>query len=201
MVVEKEDARVPRWGADNIFVFLSVCSPAPPTYKQGVIIQVFLPHSNFTEVASVLDNQRLNKQALEGWQIMMTNLALDPEGNLREPKGWRNHPAVQMWRGHESALLNYIGAMVYEWKARGYKSTIYDKAERTYEQALRLNLVQDVQPVQLPAWFSNGDLLDSITSSHRLALLCKNYEWYSQFAWDEDLGVAPTTYDYVWVTS
>lgn len=161
-------------------------------------MQTFMPYQDFAKVASVLDNQRLNKQALEGWQIMMSNLALDPEGNRREPKGWRNHPAVKMWRGHENALLDYIGAMVYEWKSRGYKSTIYDKAERTYEQALTLNLVRDEQPTALPAWMSNEPLLADITSSHRLALLCKNYAWYSQFGWEEDTGVAPTSYEYTW---
>ena len=132
---------------------------------------------------------------------MMTNLALDPEGNFRQPKGWRNHPAVKMWQGHEDALLSYIGAMVYEWKSRGYKSTIYDKAERTYEQALKLNLVRDEQPLTMPSWMYDGDLLENITSSHRLALLCKNYEWYSQYGWAEDTGTAPTSYEYTWATA
>lgn len=132
---------------------------------------------------------------------MMTNLALDPEGNFRQPKGWRNHPAVKMWQGHEDALLSYIGAMVYEWKSRGYKSTIYDKAEQTYERALKLNLVRDEQPLTMPSWMYNGDLLENITSSHRLALLCKNYEWYSQYGWAEDTGTAPTSYEYTWATA
>ena len=96
-------------------------------------------------------------------------------------------------------MLDYIGAMVIEWKSRGYKSTIYDKAERTYEQALTLNLVRDEQPTPLPSWMDKGDLLESITSSHRQALLCKNYAWYSQFGWVEDTGVAPTSYEYIWV--
>jgi hypothetical protein len=162
-------------------------------------MQTFLPHADFVQTAQVLDNQRLNKQALEGWQILMTNLALDPEGNHRAPKGWRNHPAVKMWRGHESALLNYIGAMVDEWHKRGYRSTIFDKAERTYEQALRLNLVRDEQPASLPLWMHDQHLLEGITSSHRTALLCKNYAWYKQFGWAEDMGIAPESYDYIWV--
>lgn len=161
-------------------------------------MQTFMPYANFEQVASVLDNQRLNKQALEGWQIMMTNLALDPNGDHRTPKGWVNHPAVKMWKGNESSLLNYIGAMVYEWKRRGYKSTIYDKAEQTFEKALALGLATDEQPALLPWWMSDQPLLDSITASHRLALLCKHYEWYSQFGWEQDTGTQPSQYEYVW---
>jgi hypothetical protein len=163
-------------------------------------MQTFIPYADFAETASVLDNQRLNKQALEGWQIMMSNLQLDPNGDFRQSRGWRNHPAVIMWRGYESALLDYIGSMVFEWKGRGYKSTIYDKAEATYERALQLGLTQDNQPASLPAWFYEEDLLGKITSSHRQALLCKNYGWYSQFDWAEDTGIAPTNYEYTWTS-
>jgi hypothetical protein len=82
-------------------------------------MQTFVPlTSSNADIARVLDNKRLNKQALEGWQILMTLLELDPAGEHREPKGWRNHPAVKMWRGHELALYDYVVAMVTEWKRR-----------------------------------------------------------------------------------
>jgi hypothetical protein len=145
----------------------------------------------------VLDNQRLNKQALEGWQIMMTLLELDPAGNHRQPKGWVNHPAVKMWRGHESGLLNYIVEMVVEWKRRGYKSTIADKAMATYDRAIDLGLVWENGTADLPDWMYEP-IYDALASSHRVALLTKKYEWYSQFDWEEDNGVAPTQYDYIW---
>lgn len=163
-------------------------------------MQTFVPiaTTNFLEIAQVLDNKRLNKQALEAWQILLTNLKLDPAGNYREPKGWYNHPATKMWRGHESALLNYIGAMVTEWKSRGYKSTIFDKAERTFDRALDLDLVIDIQPVLNPSWMDEQDKYEAIASTHRLALLVKDYEWYSQFGWDEDNGTKPTHYEYIW---
>ena len=163
-------------------------------------MQTFLPiaTTNFLEIARVLDNKRLNKQALEAWQILLTNLKLDPAGGYREPKGWYNHPATKMWRGHESALLNYIGAMVTEWKFRGYKSTIFDKAERTFDRALELDLVTDIHPVLNPPWMDEQDKYEAIASTHRLALLVKEYEWYSQFGWAEDTGTAPSTYEYIW---
>ena len=160
-------------------------------------MQTFLPYADFTKVASVLDNQRLNKQALEGWQIMMTNLALDPEGNRREPKGWRNHPAVKMWRGHEMALFMYIQAMVEEWKSRGYKSTIGTKAWSTIQVAISKGLINSGE-LDAPQWIENQQLFEQIASSHRTALLNKDYEWYSQFGWAEDTGTKPETYDYIW---
>lgn len=160
-------------------------------------MQTFVPVTDsFADVARVLDRQRLNKQALEGWQILMTLLELDPQGNHRTPKGWVNHPAVKMWRGHEMALYLYIVEMVDEWKRRGYKSTIADKAKETIQRGIELGRVSI--PSSSPNWIANLYQFKEIASSHRLALLNKNYEWYSQFDWPEDTGVRPETYDYVW---
>jgi hypothetical protein len=160
-------------------------------------MQTFVPVTDsFESIAKVLDRQRLNKQALEGWQILMTLLELDPRGNHRAPKGWVNHPAVKMWRGHEMALYVYIQAMVNEWKRRGYKSTIGDKAKATITRALQLGLITESSVN--PEWMSDYTWYKQIASSHREALLNKNYEWYSQFGWAEDPGHQPESYDYVW---
>jgi hypothetical protein len=161
-------------------------------------MQTFVPTTTgYADIAKTLDRQRLNKQALEGWQIMMTLLELDPQGNHRQAKGWRNHPAVKMWRGHEQALNNYVQFMVKEWKSRGYKSTIGDKAEITIKQAVRLGIV-DPSNDTLPDWLTDPELREAVASSHRVALLNKDYEWYSQFDWVEDTGRRPDTYEYVW---
>ena len=165
--------------------------------RRRLKIQTFLPFPDFSKTASVLDRQRLNKQALEAWQIMLTNLKLDPEGNHREPKGWYNHPAALMWRGHDMALLDYIRAMVSEWTARGYKSTILDKAEATMATAIDRGLIVYPFP-DMPKWFKVPRTRNAITKSHRIALLSKNYKWYSQFGWREDTGTAPESYEYVW---
>jgi hypothetical protein len=160
-------------------------------------MQTFVPVTDsFEDIAKVLDRQRLNKQALEGWQILMTLLELDPQGNHRIPRGWVNHPAVKMWRGHEVALHNYIQAMVDEWKRRGYKSTIGDKAKATIMQAVKSGLLDGTSTN--PDWLANMDQFKKIASSHRTALLSKDYEWYSQFGWKEDLGFRPETYEYIW---
>lgn len=160
-------------------------------------MQTFVPLiSSFEDIAKTLDNRRLNKQALEGWQILMTLLELDPQGQHRQPKGWVNHPAVKMWRGHEGALYRYIKAMVDEWIRRGYKSTIGDKAKATITRAYELGLVAGASTN--PSWMSHQASFKQIASSHRLALLSKDYEWYSQFGWDEDPGYRPETYEYIW---
>lgn len=161
-------------------------------------MQTFITHTNPSVIASHLDNKRLNKQALEGWQILMTLLELDPQGNHRTPKGWVNHPAVKMWRGHEMFLASYIYAMVVEWKKRGYKSTIGDKTSMTVQTALRLGLLDPEVSNTPPAWWRNEEKLESIISSHRRALLVKNFEWYHRWRWDEDSEFYPQTYDYVW---
>lgn len=161
-------------------------------------MQTFVPlTSTVDDIAKVLDNKRLNKQALEGWQILMTLLELDPQGNHRVPKGWYNHPAVKMWRGHEMALFMYVNAMVEEWKSRGYKSTIGTKAWGTIQVAMSKGLVSDSN-LDAPQWVEDKDLFEQIASSHRTALLNKDYEWYSQFGWAEDTGTKPETYDYIW---
>jgi hypothetical protein len=161
-------------------------------------MQTFVPlTSSFEDIARTLDRARLNKQALEGWQILMTLLELDPQGNYRAPKGWVNHPAVKMWRGHEMALYLYIKAMVDEWIKRGYKSTIGDKAKETIKVAL-LNGLLSAGASTNPDWICDMATFKKIASSHRMALLSKDYEWYSQFDWAEDSGVRPESYDYVW---
>lgn len=161
-------------------------------------MQTFVPlTSSFDDIARTLDRARLNKQALEGWQILMTLLELDPQGNHRTPKGWVNHPAVKMWRGHEVTLYLYIQAMVTEWERRGYNSTIGDKAKATITTAMSIGLL-NIGESTPPKWLSDGPTFKEVAASHRVALLNKDYEWYSQFGWPEDTGSKPETYDYVW---
>lgn len=163
-------------------------------------MQTFLPlaTTDFATIARTLDRRRLNKQALEGWQILMTLFELDPNGEHRTPKGWVNHPAVRMWSGHEITLWQYVIAMTDEWTKRGYNTTIGDKASATLATAYDQGLLSISQTI--PEWMYNSKKFETIASSHRRALLAKDYEWYSQFGWAEDTGTAPETYEYVWNT-
>jgi hypothetical protein len=163
-------------------------------------MQTFITSTNgryaFETTAQQLDNKRLNKQALEAWQIMMTNLKLDPEGNPREPKGWYNHPATKMWRGYEVALGHYIDWMCGEWRERGFKTTIDTKAHATLDAARTRGILDEAGTV--PEWADDQPRFEAIASSHRTALLCKDYGWYSQFGWAEDPGHQPESYTYLW---
>lgn len=161
-------------------------------------MQTFLPvaSTDFSQSAKMLDNKRLNKQALEGWQILMTLWELDPAGEHRTPKGWVNHPATKMWRGHEFTLYQYIIAMTNEWVDRGFKTTIGVKASATLMSAYEHGLFPLSQ--RKPSWMEDADFFESLASSHRRALLSKNYEHYSQFDWAEDTGAHVAEYEYVW---
>ena len=154
-------------------------------------MQTFMPYKEFDKTAKALDNKRLNKQILECYQILKVLSNNDPHA------GWRNHPAVKMWRGHEGALVSYILKMVLEWEKRGYKSTIGVKTLQTYIQAIKLGRITR-ESHRYPAWMRDKQLFSEIASSHRMALLNKDYEWYSQFHWPEDTGSRPETYDYIW---
>lgn len=157
-----------------------------------------LATTDYSKQAEVLDNRRLNKQALEAWQILMVLVELNPAGQDRKPKGWRSHPAVKMWKGYEQALLEYLLAMVAEWHRRGYNSTIGDKAIATYQRAVELGRAEQRAVKAIPAWQADQELFEQIAQTHRQALLVKDYEYYSQFGWAEDNGTAPTEYVYVW---
>jgi hypothetical protein len=78
--------------------------------------------------------------------------------------GWQNHPAVKMWRGHESALLEYQRAICNEWTGRGYKDTCLEKTI-----ALIGNVVGSI-----PKWVGN----EKVHLSHRSNLLRKSPDHY-----------------------
>ena len=78
-------------------------------------MQTFLPHSNLILSAQALDSKRLNKQILEAYQILNVLSGNSPTG------GWRNHPAVLMWKGHEYSLRSYAYTMIGEARKRGIK--------------------------------------------------------------------------------
>jgi hypothetical protein len=68
-------------------------------------MQTFVPLTeSYDDIAKVLDNKRLNKQALEGWQILMVLLELDPQGE-EKPSGcqdvaWPRDGSVRLYPGN-----------------------------------------------------------------------------------------------------
>ena len=78
-------------------------------------MQTFLPYADFAASAAALDDRRLGKQRVEALQII--------RALTRETYGWKRHPAVLMWAGHEPALASYGLAICEEWVARGRADT------------------------------------------------------------------------------
>lgn len=147
-------------------------------------VQTFLPFPDFDETAAVLDPRRLGKQRVEVLQVL--------RALAREKYGWKNHPVVRMWAGHEEALGAYGVAVCRAWCGRGHADTCDAKirielgdvgisAVRPQRQLARRRL--------LPEWL--GD--EAFHRSHRAALLRKDPGWYGPRFPD-----APDDDDYIW---
>lgn len=139
-------------------------------------MQTFLPEPTIRECARALDNKRLNKQILEGYQILKVLSNASPSG------AWRNHPAVLMWKNHEIALLSYIKSMITEAKNRGIKT---DKNESNIKDL-------EIQYSKFwgkgnPKWFRSSEH-ERVMTTHKANLYLKDpeyYHHYKQFVDDE----------------
>ena len=127
----------------------------------GSQMQTFLPYPNFKKSVRVLDSKRLGKQRVEAFQIL--NIIL----NRTKTKGWRNHPAVKMWKNFPNALKIYYNECLQEWIARGFQNN------------MKLEILRG--KIKLPSWFGKK----IFHASHRSNLLRKNKEYYSKFQWKE----------------
>lgn len=134
----------------------------------------FVTHSSLTMCAHVLDNARLGKQRVEAYQILRT---------LRgHSHGWKNHPAVKMWRGYESALGLYMNAMIDEWVARGFRNTMQKE-----------EFIQGTPPPKFPWWFT----WEPLQMSHRASLIRKMPSWYlSKF--EDSVSHEYIVHGYIW---
>ena len=142
--------------------------------ERGLLIQTFLPFSDFKKTFKCLDYRRLGKQRLEARQIynIITGKA---KPNKNGKIGWIHHPSVRMWMGHANALALYHNFCIEEWISRGYNNN--------------MKFIRPTGKVVMPEWIGKR----IFHSSHRQTLLHKNYEWYSQFSWKE-----LPKYEYCW---
>ena len=146
------------------------------TKKEGDFVNTFLPYSDFNKSAQCLDRQRLGKQRVEAYQILRV---LTGE---QKSSGWKNHPAVLMWKGYEASLARYATCMCLEWQKRGYLDTVLLKICNEFPKLIK-------EAFDNPPWL--GD--ERFHSSHKSNLLRKNYSWYKHFEWN----IAPDL-EYVW---
>ena len=133
-------------------------------------MQTFLPYKDYERVAEVLDSKRLNKQILECYQIL--NVLSNPSPTA----GWRNHPAVKMWRGHEFALWDYVNVMILEAQGRGIKT------DKNSENLYRLRHTYGLHwGMGRPKWMGMKDIVKRVTTTHKANLFKKQPEAYPQF--------------------
>lgn len=129
-------------------------------------MQTFLPYESFRLSAQCLDYRRLGKQRVECMQIL--------KAIKLGTGGWRNHPAVKMWKNYPAALIEYHKEIVGAWKAKGYKDTTLEKVEILCEEMVLPDTVI------YPYWLGS-----KIHTTHRSNLLYKYPEHYKRFNWEE----------------
>jgi hypothetical protein len=133
-------------------------------------MQTFLPYKQFDKSAKALDSKRLNKQILECYQILKVLSNPDPRA------GWRNHPAVKMWRGYEHQLLNYTYSMVREANKRGIKT------DKNVSNIVALVASESIHWGQeYPEWLNDDILVERLTTSHKANLYKKDPVYYFDF--------------------
>lgn len=149
-------------------------------------MQTFLPYPDFEASARVLDARRLGKQRVEALQILN---ALTVPGH-----GWRNHPAVLMWKGYEEALVRYALAMVEVWCELGFNDTCAAKVTDALRERVGVSPVRTQAELAaadaLPPWL--GD--EAFHRAHRSSLVRKDPEHYRP-RFEDDL---PDDLEYVW---
>lgn len=138
-------------------------------------MQTFLPYEDFQETASVLDYRRLGKQRVETWQLIR---AINGE-----TKGWANHPAAVMWRGHTAVLARYGLIMCQEWKRRGYKDTMTER----FEELISNSTSEELH--DMPRWLGRHELHES----HQSNLIRKFPEHYGPL-----FDGVPNDLPYIW---
>ena len=92
-------------------------------------------------------------------------------------KGWRNHPAVLMWRDYEGALYEYGRLVCVEWRERGFQDSLLEQFPK--------------DRVILPAWLG----YDEFHTSHQANLVRKLPEHYRKYFPEVD-----ETLPYYWPT-
>lgn len=150
-------------------------------------MQTFLPYADFERSAQALDQKRLGKQRVEVIQVV--------RGLTRPGYGWRHHPAVLMWKGHEEALGRYGLTICEVWTERGFGDTCAATIVADLREAgvTALRSQADLAAAgALPAWL--GD--EEFHRSHRSALVRKDPAFYAPL-----FPGVPDDLPYVWPTA
>jgi hypothetical protein len=132
-------------------------------------VQTFLPYEDFEQTAYVLDSKRLNKQLLEGRQILAALAGLS--------KGWTHHPATKMWAGSEAVLYRYLKAVAKECFDRGIK---YENNLQVIDNIVE-DFFQDISHNSRPFWMKDRTMLQRVNITHQANLYRKDSHEYNIF--------------------
>ena len=119
-------------------------------------MQTFLPSPIFAESARILDYRRLNKQIVEGYQIL----------SGRVPNA--NHPSCLMWSNHKLMLVIYLSAFLGEYMYRTGKHHGLEEDILTYK------CESDKDMPLTPPWLG----VPLFHLAHRVNLIRKDYDYY-----------------------
>lgn len=119
-------------------------------------MQTFLPYTDFTKSARVLDSKRLNKQIVEAYQLLTSKLS-----NL-------NHPAYLMWEHSKNTLKDYTLEFCKEYTLR------FNRTHKVYENIIDLEFSDE------SLCFLNDPKydIDLFTLTHRVNLVRKDPDFY-----------------------
>ncbi|MEV5407315.1 MSMEG_6728 family protein [Thermopolyspora sp. NPDC052614] len=148
-------------------------------------MQTFLPYPDFAETAAVLDQRRLGKQRVEALQVL--------RGLTVPGYGWRHHPAVRMWRGHEEALVRYGLEICRVWRAAGHADTCAGLLRAELHSARHIEAPRGqaelAEAGALPPWLGDPDF----HRAHQSALIRKDPDHYRPL-----FPLVPDDLPYVW---
>jgi hypothetical protein len=144
-------------------------------------MQTFMPYADFTLSTKCLDWRRLGKQRIECKQILRA-LGVQVGDKPLKISGWRNHPAVRMWRGYEEELLWCAMTVCMEWKNRDYKDSLMMQFWEAHKAGAGAS-------TKMPPWFGDSAFHDS----HKSNLIRKKPEHYGPM-WPD----VPPDLPYIW---
>lgn len=162
------------------------------------MVNVFVPVPHIEQSCAMLDTERLGKQrseikiilaALTG--VRFKRAAGEYELILPDRRGYMNHSATRMWRGHERALALFGVINCTNWAERFGHSLRDGKGSDTLKDMLSWErwLDDNGNDDSMPEWWGRPD----VHASHRSVLLFKDHEYYGKFGWSEE-----PKYEYVW---
>lgn len=125
----------------------------------------------------LLRRQHLQAQICNEGIVMVRALHAWDQGT---PRGYQNHAAVKMWRGHTRALCAYLLDLTACWRERGYDEPV---TAAEYRAVAATSLTDDQRPI----WWSTTPL----HRQHTASLVNRNPEHYAPI-WP---GVAPIATD------